>query len=728
MMIQKPKQPEEKIYLQGTVERVTYHNEENGFCVLRVKVRGHRELVTVVGSLPTVTGGEFIEASGNWRNDLQYGLQLAAESLKTMPPTSLDGIRKYLSSGLIKGIGAVYGERLVAAFGKEVFDIIEAQPEKLLQVDGIGQIRCQKITRGWEQQKKIKEIMLFLYNNGVGTSKAVRIYKTYGDAAISLLQENPYRLARDIYGIGFLTADKIAQKMGIEKNSPLRAKAGLRHMLFEETNNGNCACPEADSIRKTAEILEIDEACILEAAQEEIAAQELIRDSIGEVPCLFLPALYFYEKAIAEKIRDLQQVALPWSIPSLETALFQAEKDLHITLAKNQKEAVLQAVQTKFMVITGGPGVGKTTIVKSILHLLAAANVEILLAAPTGRAAKRLAESTGMEAKTIHRLLEYNPAEHCFTYDTMHPLPCQLLIVDESSMIDAALMHSLLQAVPETAAVLFVGDINQLPSVGPGQILADMIQSEKIKVVTLTEIFRQAKNSRIITNAHAIEEGRLPDISNDLSGDFFFVSAEAPEDASRKIIEIVQHRIPRRWKYDPIRDVQVLCPANTGGIGVRSLNIELQKVLNPHGQGRIEKFGTPFSVGDKVMQIENNYEKEVFNGDLGFIAEIRTEESELIIDFDGKNILYTFDELDEIVLAYACTIHKSQGSEYPVVVIPVMMQHFSMLQRNLIYTGITRGRNLVILVGQKKALAIAVRASTHNKKRLSKLKEWLVCI
>ncbi|MDU2065336.1 MAG: ATP-dependent RecD-like DNA helicase [Sporomusaceae bacterium] len=719
---------EEKVFLSGTVERVTFHNDDNGFCVLRVKARGFRDLVTVVGHASTITSGEFIEAIGLWKNDPQYGLQLSCISLKSTPPTTLEGIQKYLSSGLVKGIGPVYGERLVNCFGLDVFTVIEQTPHRLREVDGIGKVRSEKIVKGWDAQKKIKEIMLFLYSNGVGTSKAVRIYKTYGDKAISLIQENPYRLAQDIYGIGFVTADTIAQKIGVEKNSLIRAKAGIRHALFEEVSNGNCAYPKAALLPQAVELLEIPLDILEQAIIEEIETQGIMIDTIGDEECLFIPSLYYYEKYIAERIVAVASGSPLWGEINAATAIPWVEAKLGIQLAENQKKAIATAIQSKFMVITGGPGVGKTTIVNSIIKILNAKQLQILLAAPTGRAAKRLSESTGLEAKTIHRLLEYDPSEHQFKRNEMNPLECQLLVIDETSMVDAQLMNSLLKAVPQNASIILVGDVNQLPSVGAGQILADIIDSECVTVVTLNEIFRQAKTSKIITSAHAINSGNMPDLSNQLDGDFFFVSSETPEDAVQKIIEIVKHRIPKRWHYNPITDVQILCPANIGGIGAKSLNIELQKVLNPHATEKVVKFGIPLATGDKVMQIQNNYDKEVFNGDIGFITSIDTGEKELAIQFDDRTVIYDFDELDEVVLAYACTIHKSQGSEYPVIVIPIMMQHFMMLQRNLIYTGVTRGKKLVILVGQKKALNIAVNGKKHNKPRYSKLKEWLVTL
>ncbi|MDR3562145.1 MAG: ATP-dependent RecD-like DNA helicase [Negativicutes bacterium] len=717
---------EDKVFLSGTIERITFHNPDSGFCVVRVSSKGFRDLVTIVGHAYVITNGEFIEAVGTWKNDPQHGLQLLAFSLKSTPPTSIDGIQKYLSSGLIKGIGPVYGQRLVEAFGTEVFDVIEAMPQRLQEVDGIGKLRSNKTVKSWDAQKKIKEIMVFLYSNGVGTSKAVRIYKTYGDNAISLIQENPYRLAQDIYGIGFLTADTIAQKMGIEKTSLIRAKAGIRYALFEEVDNGNCGYPKAKLIPQAAELLEIPVEIIEEAVASEINEQGIIPDSIEFEECLFIPSLYHYEKNIAERLNTLAQGSPTWDEINAEEAIRETEKTLGITLAENQKKAVTTAITSKFMVITGGPGVGKTTIVKSIIKILEAQKLQILLAAPTGRAAKRLSESTGMEAKTIHRLLEFDPIERKFKRDLDNPLECNLLVIDETSMVDAQLVHSLLKAVPLDASVVLVGDVNQLPSVGAGQVLSDIIDSQSVTVVTLNEIFRQAKTSKIITNSHAINNGDMPDLSNNIDGDFFFVSSETPEDGVKKIIEIVKDRVPRRWQYDSVKDIQVLCPGNVGGMGVRSLNIELQKVLNPGATEKVERFGVTFAVGDKVMQIQNNYDKDVFNGDVGFISGMQADDKELTIIFDDKEVIYDFDELDEVVLAYACTIHKSQGSEYAVVVIPVMMQHFMMLQRNLIYTGVTRGKKLVIMVGQRKALSIAVKGKKQNKPRYSKLKEWLV--
>jgi len=716
---------QQEITLSGIVERVTFHNEDNGFCVLRVKVKGQRDLVTVVGYAPLVNGGEYIQVTGRWQNDLQHGLQFRGDSLKILPPDSKEGMEKYLASGLIKGIGPVYAQRIVARFGVEVFEIIEKAPEHLRKIEGIGEKRVKIIIEGWQKQKKIKEIMLFLYSNGVGTAKAVRIYKTYGDEAIKLMQENPYRLAQDIYGIGFSTADKIAQKMGIAKDSLLRARAGITYVLLKEIDNGNCALPVEQLLSKAVEILEIPQGIIEEAVEKERAERKVLLAPIGEEDCLFLPFLYLAEKKSAERIKQLAAGFPCWGTIDAQKALDWVEKEVGITLATNQKKAVAVALAAKLTIITGGPGVGKTTIVNSIMKILAKKEVKICLAAPTGRAAKRLAESTGLEAKTIHRLLEFDPRERKFKRNETNCLECDLLVVDESSMVDVQLLAALLGAIPLGAAVIFVGDVNQLPSVGPGQVLKDLIESGVIEVVTLNEIFRQAKTSKIITNSHKINQGLLPDLCNDLASDFFFVEAQEPEDCVKKILSIVRERIPQRWGFDPLREVQILCPATRGGVGTKSLNIELQQVLNPHRELKVEKFGTPFALGDKVMQIRNNYDKEVYNGDIGFISQVNPEEKEVCITYDGREVAYDFDELDEVVLSYACTIHKSQGSEYPVVVIPLMTQHYLMLQKNLIYTGVTRGKKLVILVGQKKALFMGIKGKQQKLTRYSKLKEWL---
>ena len=711
--------------LAGLVERVTYHNGESGFCVLRVKARGHRDLVTTVGHAAVISAGEWITASGEWINDRTHGQQFKARFLRTSAPTSIDGIEKYLGSGMIRGIGPVYAKKMVKAFGEKVFDIIEAEPDRLREVTGIGQVRAKRITDAWAEQKIVREIMVFLHSHTVGTARAVRIYKTYGADAVQVMTENPYRLARDIRGIGFKTADTIAMKLGIEKTAMIRVRAGISYALTEAMDEGHCGLPVEELVPLAVELLEVDKGLVQTAMDLELADGTVIVDTVGETACIFLAGLYRAEKVIAERLLRLANGTLPWPYIDPEKALPWIEQKTGLKLAETQVAAIRLALLSKTMVITGGPGVGKTTIVNSILRILAAKGANLLLCAPTGRAAKRMTEATGFEAKTIHRLLEVDPKGGGFKRGTDNPLECDLLVVDETSMVDVMLMQALLKAVPDNSALLIVGDIDQLASVGPGQVLADIIASGAIPVVRLTEVFRQAAQSRIITGAHRINQGLIPDLSKpEGESDFYFVQADDPETAVQRIVELVKTRIPQRFHLDPIRDIQVLCPMNRGGVGARSLNIELQKALNPAGERKVERFGWTFAPGDKVMQIENDYDKEVYNGDIGYIDDVDPDDGELTASFDGRTVTYGFGELDTLVPAYAATIHKSQGSEYPAVVIPVMTQHYAMLQRNLLYTGVTRGKRLVVLVGQKKAVAIAVK-NISGRRRWSKLDEWL---
>lgn len=567
--------------------------------------------------------------------------------------------------------------------------------------------------------------MVFLHQHGVGTARAVRIFKTYGTDAVQVMSENPYRLAKDIRGIGLRTADSIAEKLGIEKTAMIRVRAGISFALTEAMGDGNCGLPQAQLIGLAEKLLEGPAALIESALQEELTEKTVTADSVGEHDCIFLTGLYHAERGIAENLARIQSGHLPWSIIDADRALPWVEQKTGLSLAESQAEAIRLALQSKVMVITGGPGVGKTTIVNSILRILAAKNVKLLLCAPTVRAAKRMTEATSLEAKTIHRLLEFDPKTFGFKRNEDNPLECDLLVIDESSMFDVLLMQSLTKAVPTAAALLIVGDIDQLPSVGPGQVLADIIGSGTVPVLRLTKVFRQAAQSKFITTAHAINTGRLPDLTSPTGEtDFYFVPAVDPEQAVPRIVELVARRIPRRFGFDPIRDVQVLCPMNRGGVGARSLNIELQAALNPTGGKRVERFGWTFAPGDKVMQIENDYDKDVYNGEIGMIEDVDLDEGEVAVNFDGRTVTFVFGELDTLVPAYATTIHKSQGSEYPVVVIPVMTQHYAMLQRNLIYTGVTRGKKLVVLVGQKKAVAIAVK-NVSGRQRWSKLDEWL---
>jgi exodeoxyribonuclease V alpha subunit len=727
VMTKMPTQPGSSIpeVLGALVERVTYHNVENGFCVLRAKARGHRDVVTVIGHAATIAAGEWITASGEWVNDRTHGQQFKARFLRTSAPTSADGIEKYLASGMIRGVGPVYAKKLVQAFGEKVFEIIEETPDRLQEVDGIGPVRAARILTAWAEQKAVREIMVFLHSHGVGTARAVRIFKTYGSDAIQVMTENPYRLARDIRGIGFKTADAIAMKLGIEKTATVRVRAGISYALTEAMDEGHCGLPTDELVPLAEELLEVPQGPVRSALALELGEGNVIADRVGEAPCTFLAGLYHAERAIAGRLLRLGNGRLPWPWIDPDKALPWVEKHIGLTLAESQITAIRLALKSKVVVMTGGPGVGKTTIIRGILRILAAKGTELLLCAPTGRAAKRMTEATGFEAKTIHRLLEVDPKGGGFKRGEDNPLECDLLVVDEASMVDVPLMQALLKALPDRAALLVVGDIDQLPSVGPGQVLADIISSGAVPVVRLTEVFRQASQSRIITTAHRINQGLIPDLSPpENESDFYFVQAEDPETAVARITELVKTRIPKRFGLDPIRDIQVLCPMNRGGVGARSLNIELQGALNPAGERKVERFGWTFAPGDKIMQIENDYDKEVHNGDIGMIDDVDISEGMLTATFDGRTVTYEFGELDMLVPAYAATIHKSQGSEYPAVVIPVLTQHYAMLQRNLLYTGVTRGKRLVVLVGQKKAVAIAVR-NVSGRRRWSKLAEWL---
>ena len=689
--------------LAGLVERVTYHNAENGFCVLRAKARGHRDMVTVVGHAAAIAAGEWITASGEWVNDRTHGQQFKARFLRTSPPNSADGIEKYLASGMIRGVGPVYAKKLVSAFGDKVFDIIEASPHRLRQVEGIGPVRAASILAAWAEQKAVREIMVFLHSHGVGTARAVRIFRTYGADAVQVMTENPYRLARDIRGIGFKTADAIAMKLGIAKTAMVRVRAGISYALAEAMDEGHCGLPVAELVPLAERLLEVTQDLIRTALDLEVQDGAVIADRIGETDCIFLSGLHGAERAVAERLLSLANGTLPWPWINPDKALPWVEQRTGLTFADSQQEAVRLALSAKVLVITGGPGVGKTTIVNSILRILAAKSMRVLLCAPTGRAAKRMSEATGREARTIHRLLEVDPKTGGFRRGPDYPLDCDLLVIDETSMVDVLLMHALLRAVSDRAALLVVGDVDQLPSVGAGQVLADLIASGAVPVVRLIEVFRQAAKSRIIVNAHRINQRQMPDLGRpDEESDFYYVPTDDPEHAVTRIIDLVKTRIPQRFGLDPVRDIQVLCPMNRGGVGAKSLNIELQAALNPAGERKVQRFGWTFAPGDKVMQIENDYDKEVYNGDIGYIEQLDLEAGEITVNFDGRSIVYGFGELDMLVPAYAATIHKSQGSEYPAVLIPLLTQHYPMLQRNLLYTGVTRGKRLVVLIGQKK--------------------------
>ncbi len=697
----------------GLIERVTFHSEETGFVVLRVKVKGRPELVTVVGALASVNAGEWITAQGNWVQDKEHGLQFKATFLKSSPPTSREGIEKYLASGLIKGIGPVYAKKLVEKFGEEIFTVIDHYSVQLEEVNGIGPGRRQKIKAAWAEQKAVRDIMIFLHSHGVSTSRAVRIYKTYGDKAIETVRANPYTLAKDIQGIGFQSADTVAQKLGIARDSIMRAVAGIKHALLEATGDGHCALPKEALIERATKLLEIDGAIAHEALERLLLDHELVHEPIGGHDLFYLPYLRRAEDGIAASLKKLAKASSCLPPIDIEKAVGWSQQKTGKELAPTQRNALQRALDSRVLVITGGPGVGKTTLVDSILLILRAKKLNCLLCAPTGRAARRLSEATGVKAKTIHRLLEFQPASGGFARSAAHPLQCDVLVADETSMIDVPLMHKLIQALPERAHLLMVGDVDQLPSVGPGSALAEIIRSELVPVVRLTEVFRQAASSRIVTNAHRVNAGLMPELH--LPGedsDFFFIEREESESIQATIVELAKERVPGKLRLDPILDVQVLTPMNRGSLGARSMNVLLQDRLNPPRADEpvVERFGWQFRLRDKVIQTKNNYDKEVFNGDIGQVVSIDFTEQELAIRFEERDVLYDFNELDELSLAYAITIHKSQGSEFPAVIVPLAMQHYLLLQRNLVYTAMTRGKRLVVLVGQRKALAIAV----HN--------------
>ena len=706
--------------IYGFLERITYHNEENDFVVAKLQEKGKRELTTIVGNLTAINPGESLKLTGRWVHNKKFGEQFQVETYEVTVPATVHGIRKYLGSGLIKGIGPIMAERIVKEFALDTLEVIEKTPERLSEVDGIGPKRIAMITKAWEEQKEIKEIMIFLQGHGVSAGYSAKIYKQYRDRSIEVVKENPYRLAQDIHGIGFITADRIAQNMGIAPNSLIRAKAGVIYVLNELTEEGHVYYPETDLVHKAEEILKVDKEIITKAITELSREKEIFIEDIndGQIhKAVYLAPFYVGETGISQRLRRLKES--PSNIRPIhpEKAIEWVQQKLNIELAEKQKEAVLLAANSKVLIITGGPGTGKTTIITAILKIFQQLKLRILLAAPTGRAAKRMSEATGCEAKTIHRLLEYSPQKGGFKKDQDDPLEADVVVIDEASMVDTLLMYHLLKAIPSQAHLILVGDVDQLPSVGPGNVLRDIIDSGIFTVVRLTEIFRQAQTSMIIVNAHKVNQGEFPilkEIEKKEVTDFYFIQEEDPEKNLNQILTLCSERIPKHFGFHSIRDIQVLTPMHKGVIGAINLNIELQKKLNPDQQS-ITHGSRTFKLHDKVMQIVNNYDKEVFNGDIGWVSRIDQEDRELTIDFDGRLIPYDFSDLDEVVLAYAISVHKSQGSEYPVVILPVTTQHYMLLQRNLIYTGITRAKKLVVLIGTKKALAIAIK---NNKPQL----------
>jgi len=703
--------------LRGVVEHITYQNPENGWSVMKVKVKDYKDLVTLTGSLLDVPVGSVLLCEGQWKVDARYGQQFVVESWEEVMPATIYGIEKYLGSGLIKGIGPAYARAIVSRFGLEILEVIENDIERLLEVPRLGRKRMEKIRESWEKQKDIKEVMVFLQGYGVSTAYAAKIYRQYQKDAIKTVKENPYKLADDIWGIGFKTADGIASKMGYENNDPRRCRSGILYTLNRLAEEGHVYAEPEQLVTAAKELLQADEEPIRKAVADMIEAKDLIADN----DVLYLPPFFHAENGSAKRLTTLLSESLFSDMAAEEAVPYGNQPDNGIVYDEVQQAAIRQALESKVMVLTGGPGTGKTTTTQGIIAAFKSRGMQILLAAPTGRAAKRMTEATGMEAKTIHRLLEYNPMDG-YKRNDENPLEGDALIVDECSMIDIMLFYNLMKAIPANMCLILVGDIDQLPSVGAGNVLRDIIDSQRIPVVRLTRIFRQAQTSRIVMNAHAINAGRFPNISNGKDTDFFFIKAEDAEAIPQLIVSLVRDRLSRAYSYNP-KEIQVLTPMQRGNVGAGNLNTELQNALNPSGES-LTRGGYTFRRGDKVMQIRNNYDKNVFNGDIGYVNAVDTTERTLTVIYDGRLVEYDVSELDELTLAYAVTIHKSQGSEFPVVVIPVTMKHFVMLQRNLIYTGITRAKKICVLVGTTKALAYAIHNQTVSK-RNTKLKERL---
>ena len=695
--------PEESLAcVEGEIERIVYESEETGFFVGRLRQEGQRELVTFVGNLMAVSPGETVRLWGRWVDDKKWGRQLRIERYETVVPNTAQGIEKYLGSGLISGIGPAFAKRLIEAFGVETLRVIDEQPERLLRVPGIGRKRASQIREAWNAQRAVQSIMLFLQSHGISGALAAKIYKRYGDAAAAVLRENPFRLANEITGIGFRSADKIAANLGIPKDAPERIEAGLLYALDQAISDGHVFLPEDELTAAGTELLGADKETIVSGIIRLVTARSIIRDG----DALYLPLMFHAETGCDQLLKRL--VSAPKGSLSIqaEKAIVWVERTHGITLSEEQRQAIRIAAAAKVMVITGGPGTGKTTLIKSVLAIFEKKGLRVLLAAPTGRAAKRMESAADHEAKTIHRLLEFSPNEGTFTRDENNPLKADLLIVDETSMVDLPLMHALLKAVPRHARLFLVGDVDQLPSVGPGSVLMDLIAGNIVPAIWLKTVFRQAARSGIIANAHRINHGVHPEFN---AVDFFFVERKDPAKALETIVELVSTRIPRKFGLDPIRDVQVLAPMHRGNTGVARINEAIQQALNPNGEPLPRR---SFRCGDKVMQLRNNYELDVYNGDVGLVKVVDAEARELMVQFDDRSVLYSFDDLDNLTLAYAITVHKSQGSEYPAVVLLLLPQHYLLLQRNVLYTAITRGKKLVIIVGDQRAVEMSIGNTT----------------
>ncbi|HUG61607.1 MAG TPA: ATP-dependent RecD-like DNA helicase [Methylomirabilota bacterium] len=711
--------------VSGTVERVTFHNEENGFAVLRVRVTGRKEAVAVVGHVPSVAAGERIEAEGAWTTDRTHGPQFKAERIATLEPSARDAIARFLGSGLISGVGPAMAERIVKEFGAKALDVIDAEPMKLLKVTGIGRQLAARIAESYRERKAVKEIMIAFQDKGVGTARAVRIWRHFGPDAIKVIEEDPYRLAREVRGIGFEGADEIAEKFGVGRTAPERLRAGVTYALEDAADQGHTAVPRDDVASRAARLLGVDEHAVTDAIAEAIAKGDVIEAEVDGIACLAARRLAAFEATVARRLKALAEGTPPWGTVDVDAAIERFEAATSKRLSRSQREALATVAGAKVSVVTGGPGVGKTTLLEALLATLGQRKLQVALAAPTGRAARRMADQAGREARTIHRLLEIDPATGGFRRGSEEPIEADLVVIDEASMVDIALMAALVEAIPRHAALILVGDVDQLPSVGPGQVLADAIGSGAIPVARLTEIFRQAEESRIVVSAHRINHGETPEPPppGEMS-DFYVVDASGAEDALAKILEIVGARIPRRFGLDAMRDVQVITPMQKGVVGARNLNDQLAKLLNPAPLDTVERFGNVYAVGDKVMQIENDYDRDVFNGDLGVMTRIRAADDEVTVRFEGRDVTYGLQDLEALQRAYAITIHKSQGSEYPAVVIPLVRDHTIMLARNLLYTAVTRGKRLVVLVAEPQALQTAV-SGLRTRRRFTRLKGML---
>lgn len=696
-------------HLRCVVERITYQNADNGYTVLKCAVKNYSDLVTVVGTMPDTHVGSVLSLEGMWKMDAKYGRQFLVEKFEETLPATVYGIEKYLGSGLVKGVGPKFAKRIVEKFGKDTLDVIEETPDELLKVSGIGKVRVDRIKTSWQEQKEIKNIMLFLQSHEVSTSHATKIFKTYGSESIAIVKENPYRLADDIWGIGFKTADSIAQKMGIDKGKFVRLRSGIFYTLNKLAEAGHCYTTREQLTGREKELLEVEEPELEITLDEMIRTNDVIRDEAEDREAIYLPPYYFSESGCAKRLLRLMSCGKKKS-EDTEEILKKVAASSEITYDEIQWQAVKTAVSSKVMVLTGGPGTGKTTTTLGIISAYKQAGCQIILAAPTGRAAKRMSEATGMEAKTIHRLLEYKPPEG-YQKNEEHPLEGDVLILDECSMIDIMLMYNLLKALPQQMSLILVGDIDQLPSVGAGNVLRDIIDSGCVPVVRLTRIFRQAQGSRIIMNAHRINKGEGIDMRGGKDADFFFATKESNQEVVDTIVQYCKTNLPRYYHVDPLQDIQVLTPMQRGECGAVNLNQVLQEAMNP-SKIFLRRGGTQYRLKDKVMQIRNDYDKEVFNGDIGTITKVDVEERELTVLFDEREVVYDVTELDELALAYAVTIHKSQGSEYPIVVMPFTMSHFVMLQRNLLYTGVTRAKKILVLVGEKKAVYYAIKNET----------------